>query len=48
MLMADADGATQFSDYLRLHQTVKQIEKNGLGLGIGSRAHLQSEAIAKV
>jgi dolichyl-phosphate beta-glucosyltransferase len=47
MLMADADGATKFSDYLRLHQAVKRIEKNGLGLGIGSRAHLQSEAIAK-
>jgi hypothetical protein len=48
LLMADADGATKFSDYFRLQAAMTTIEKNGLGFVVGSRAHLQEEAIAKV
>lgn len=46
--MADSDGATHISDLTRIEQAVKRIEKGGLGLGIGSRAHLVDEAVAKV
>lgn len=46
--MADADGATEISDLDRIEDAVKKIEKNGLGFGIGSRAHLVQEAVAKV
>lgn len=47
ILMVDADGATEISDLNRLEDAVKKVEKNGLGLGIGSRAHLVQEALAK-
>eukprot|EP01117_Protostelium_nocturnum_P020219 TRINITY_DN89_c0_g1_i1.p1 TRINITY_DN89_c0_g1~~TRINITY_DN89_c0_g1_i1.p1 ORF type:complete len:324 (+),score=75.24 TRINITY_DN89_c0_g1_i1:170-1141(+) len=47
ILMADADGATKFSDYDRLESELKKITKNGHGATLGSRAHLQQEAVAK-
>jgi len=45
--MVDADGATKFSDLDRLEQRMKEIEKDGCGVVVGSRAHLQDEAVAK-
>jgi len=47
LLMVDADGATKFADLMRLEKSTKKAEKNGLGFGIGSRAHLVSETVAK-
>jgi len=47
LLMVDADGATKFSDLSRLEEKLKSIEKNGIGLAVGSRAHLQQQAVAK-
>jgi len=48
-LMVDADGATKFSDLERLEKRLLQAEKNGLGVAVGSRHHLQekSEAVAQ-
>lgn len=46
-LMADADGATDIGDLSRLMQSMKTLEKGGLGLVVGSRAHLETEAMAK-
>lgn len=48
VLMADADGATKFSDFELLEDQMQNIEKNNHGLVVGSRAHLQSAAVAKV
>jgi hypothetical protein len=48
LLMADADGATQASDLSRLLAEVKDVEgPGGLGIAIGSRAHMENEAGAK-
>lgn len=47
LLFADADGATQFSDYEKLEKEMKKINKNGLGVICGSRAHLEQESIAQ-
>lgn len=47
LLMLDADGATQISDLDRLLNKMKKVEKNGHGVVVGSRAHLQSDAVAK-
>lgn len=41
LLMADADGATLASDASRLLAAVKGIERDGLGIAIGSRAHME-------
>jgi len=46
--MADADGATKFADIEKLEAAMKKVEKNGLGIVIGSRAHLEAEAVATV
>ena len=43
--MADADGATKFSDFEKLEAKMKQIQKNGEGLVIGSRAHLKESKV---
>eukprot|EP00127_Corallochytrium_limacisporum_P003093 Clim_evm22s146 gene=Clim_evmTU22s146 len=42
LLMADADGATSFEDLDRLEKKLKRIAKDSMGVGVGSRAHLQS------
>lgn len=46
--MVDADGATKFSDLGRVHDSLTKVEKSGLGIAIGSRAHLVAEAVATV
>ncbi|KAL9927579.1 dolichyl-phosphate beta-glucosyltransferase wollknaeuel [Glossina fuscipes fuscipes] len=48
LLFADADGATKFSDYGKLDVTLRDITKNWQkdAIVIGSRAHLEEEAIA--
>lgn len=47
ILFADADGATKFADVDRLLTSMNRIEKDGYGVAIGSRAHLQDDAVAK-
>ncbi|KAI9301590.1 nucleotide-diphospho-sugar transferase [Cunninghamella echinulata] len=47
-LMVDADGATKFSDLVKLEEQLKLISKDGYGIAIGSRSHLVStEAVVK-
>ncbi|KAK9828116.1 hypothetical protein WJX81_006294 [Elliptochloris bilobata] len=47
LLMMDADGATQVRDLERLEAALARVVKNGLGIAVGSRAHLQAAATAK-
>ncbi|PRP77498.1 hypothetical protein PROFUN_14210 [Planoprotostelium fungivorum] len=47
VLMADADGATKFSDYDRLEEKMRSIQTEDVGFVAGSRAHLQQEAVAQ-
>jgi len=47
ILMVDADGATKFSELDVLLSEMQKLEKNGFGIVIGSRAHLEKQAIAK-
>lgn len=44
LLMADADGATRFADLMRLEAAM---DAHGAEVAIGSRAHLQNEAVAR-
>lgn len=44
LLMADADGATQASDLHRLLADIKKVTVGGLGIAIGSRAHMENDA----
>jgi len=44
LLMVDADGATRISDLERLETNLKEVERNGLGVCVGSRAHLERSA----
>ncbi|CAO3630301.1 unnamed protein product [Cunninghamella blakesleeana] len=47
-LMVDADGATKFSDLVKLEEQLKLINKDGNGIAIGSRSHLVStDAVVK-
>jgi len=49
ILFADADGATAVHEIANLERQVKQIEKDGLAVGIGSRAHLvNTDVVVKV
>ncbi|KAG5190156.1 Dolichyl-phosphate beta-glucosyltransferase, family GT2 [Tribonema minus] len=45
-LMADADAAADIEDLGRLLAATQQIQANGLGVGIGSRAHIEAESVA--
>lgn len=55
-LMADADAATDISDFDRLFARMKEIERTGdspngptnHAMVVGSRAHMEGEAVAKV
>ncbi|KAG0057302.1 dolichyl-phosphate beta-glucosyltransferase [Gryganskiella cystojenkinii] len=48
ILMVDADGATRFSDLDPLLTKLKQAERVGLGVAVGSRAHLvKTDAVVK-
>ena len=48
LLFADADGATKFSDYAKLEESLKTIATDWTGNAVivGSRAHMEDEAIA--
>ena len=48
VMFADADGATQFSDLDELERRLRAVECDGLGIAVGSRAHLEEKAIATV
>ncbi|ORX47225.1 hypothetical protein DM01DRAFT_1293033 [Hesseltinella vesiculosa] len=48
LLMVDADGATQFSDLEKLEKALDKVEKDGFGVGIGSRSDLvTTDAVVK-
>jgi dolichyl-phosphate beta-glucosyltransferase len=49
LLMADADGATKFSDLRKLIGELKSLQSShrGHGIVVGSRAHKQDEAVAR-
>eukprot|EP00005_Dracoamoeba_jomungandri_P001094 CAMPEP_0174257410 /NCGR_PEP_ID=MMETSP0439-20130205/6550_1 /TAXON_ID=0 /ORGANISM="Stereomyxa ramosa, Strain Chinc5" /LENGTH=268 /DNA_ID=CAMNT_0015340481 /DNA_START=213 /DNA_END=1020 /DNA_ORIENTATION=- len=48
ILMVDADGATQFSEVTRLEEKLDQIiDDRGMGIVVGSRAHMEEEAKAE-
>ena len=46
-LMVDADGATDFNEFMKVYNHMKSIEKNGLGLVAGSRNHLVEGVVKK-
>lgn len=46
LIMVDADGATKASDLGRLLEQLQGVEQGGLGIAIGSRAHLSDPAAA--
>ena len=49
ILFADADGATAVTEIGNLERRVKEVEKDGLAVGVGSRAHLvKTDAVVKV
>jgi len=41
ILMADADGATKFSEVMSLEKALIKCENHGLGVAVGSREHLR-------
>jgi dolichyl-phosphate beta-glucosyltransferase len=43
VLMVDADGATKAKCLVDMLDRITSVEKNGLGIAIGSRAHLHEE-----
>lgn len=47
LLMADADGATLFTDLDQLESKIQEIEKKGLGIAVGSRAHLEEADVVR-
>ncbi|KAJ3104620.1 dolichyl-phosphate beta-glucosyltransferase [Phlyctochytrium planicorne] len=48
ILFADADGSTKFADIEKLEGSLGKVSKNGLGVAIGSRAHMvKTEAVVK-
>eukprot|EP01012_Entosiphon_sulcatum_P042485 TRINITY_DN56534_c0_g1_i1.p1 TRINITY_DN56534_c0_g1~~TRINITY_DN56534_c0_g1_i1.p1 ORF type:complete len:323 (+),score=51.50 TRINITY_DN56534_c0_g1_i1:36-1004(+) len=48
IIFADADAATKFGDLDRLLEQLRRVERNGTGIGCGSRAHLEeTDAVAK-
>lgn len=50
VLFVDADGATKFSDLTNVENALDALHggKNGMAISVGSRAHLQDEAVAQV
>lgn len=46
LLFADADGATRFADFEKLENFIKSSSDYSSVIAIGSRAHLQNEAVA--
>eukprot|EP01138_Halocafeteria_seosinensis_P008833 gb/GECG01009029.1/.p1 GENE.gb/GECG01009029.1/~~gb/GECG01009029.1/.p1 ORF type:complete len:328 (+),score=36.42 gb/GECG01009029.1/:1-984(+) len=47
MLMVDADGATEAQEVIKCLNKLKKVEKDGLGIAIGSRAHLEEQSKAQ-
>ena len=45
-MFADADGATTFSDLIKLEKLLEEVSKNDEGLVCGSRAHLEEDSVA--
>jgi dolichyl-phosphate beta-glucosyltransferase len=49
VIFADADGASKFDDLLKLKGELKRIERDGIGVAVGSRAHMvHSAAVVQV
>ena len=49
VIFADADGASRFEDLGKLASELEKIEKEGLGIAVGSRAHMvHSAAVVQV
>jgi len=49
ILFADGDNATSIADVEKLEKRAKEIERNGLAIAIGSRAHLVgTDAVVRV
>ena len=49
VIFEDADGASKFEDLGKLSNELKRIEKDGLGVAVGSRAHMvHSAAVVQV
>lgn len=48
LLMVDADGATVASELGALEARLRATEQDGHGIAVGSRAHLQEQAVATV
>ena len=50
ILFLDADGATEIKDMSRLEKAINELttDYNVPAVAVGSRAHLQDEAVAKV
>jgi dolichyl-phosphate beta-glucosyltransferase len=49
VIFADADGASKFDDLEKLERELKTIERDGLGIAVGSRAHMvHSAAVVQV
>src|SRR5579859_6742128 len=49
IIFADADGASKFEDLGKLSNQLKRVEKDGLGVAVGSRAHMvHSAAVVQV
>lgn len=46
LLMVDADGASKFSDVAKLERDLLRIRVGGHGIAVGSRRHLQQDAVA--
>jgi len=47
ILIADADGATKFSEYDKLQRALEENVNRGHGIACGSRAHMQKDATKK-
>lgn len=47
MLMADADGATQFPDIQQLEHKIESVQRDGQGIAVGSRAHLEEADVVR-
>jgi dolichyl-phosphate beta-glucosyltransferase len=44
VIFVDADGATRFEDLQVLEKELKAVERDGLGVAVGSRAHMVHSA----
>jgi dolichyl-phosphate beta-glucosyltransferase len=47
LLMVDSDGATRIEDLIQLEDRLKLVEKDGLGIAVGSRAQYEKKALAE-